>query len=238
MMRQRPEVRRLLAAEYVLGTLRGPARRRFERLREEDAAYCDEADAWEMRLSSLVELLPGVEPPAQVWKQVKQQIGNQTHPTTVPPRLRDRIGFWQVLGLASSALAACLAVFILLTRAAPPTFAPTHLAVIEDFRETPVWLLHFDREEASYRAQALVDQVAPDGKSFELWLIPDDGQPPVSLGLLPTSGTRRFALSDDLAALLDPAHSLGVTLEPFGGSPTGQASGPLQAKGRLIVTPR
>ena len=56
---QNARLRRLLAAEYVLGTLRGPARRRFERLARGDAALRAEQYFWEARLGQLLQL--GVE---------------------------------------------------------------------------------------------------------------------------------------------------------------------------------
>ena len=237
MTRRKPEIRRLLAAEYVLGSLRGPARRRFERLREEDAAFCDEADAWEARLSSLVDLLPGVEPPPKVWDKVKRQIRTETADHAVPLRLWDSANFWRGFALVSSAMAACLAVFMILTRAAPPAFVPTHLAVLDDLEQKPAWLLQLDSGQARYRVRTLAVQALPGDRSFELWLIPGDGRPVISMGLLPASGTRRSTLSSDLAAMLDPAHSFGVTLEPLGGSPTGRVTGALYATGATLLVP-
>jgi anti-sigma-K factor RskA len=75
MARSRPEIRQLLAAEYVLGSLRGPARRRFERMRADDAVYCAAVDAWEARLAELVDGLPGTEPSRAVWDAVRREIG-------------------------------------------------------------------------------------------------------------------------------------------------------------------
>ena len=113
MTRERPELRSLLAAEYVLGNLRGPMRRRFERMREDDAAYCDEADAWESKLAGLVDLLPGVEPPPQVWARVRQEIGQRSSEGSLMRGLWDSAGVWRVLALACAALAAGLALILL-----------------------------------------------------------------------------------------------------------------------------
>jgi anti-sigma-K factor RskA len=62
-----PDLRDRLAAEYALGTLRGPARRRFERLLSDDERLRDAAEDWELRLNLLGESAPAVEPPAHVW---------------------------------------------------------------------------------------------------------------------------------------------------------------------------
>ncbi|MBC8023639.1 MAG: hypothetical protein H7Y14_10995, partial [Burkholderiales bacterium] len=42
-----------LAAAYALGTLRGPARRRFERMAESDATLADLVRRWELALAPL-----------------------------------------------------------------------------------------------------------------------------------------------------------------------------------------
>ncbi len=44
---QNPELRDRLAAEYALGTLRGAARRRFQRLMKDDPALRDLTLGWE-----------------------------------------------------------------------------------------------------------------------------------------------------------------------------------------------
>lgn len=112
MIPRKPELRQLLAAEYVLGNLRGPMRRRFERLRDDDAAFCDEADAWEAKLSGLVDLLPGVEPPPQVWDKVRQELGQRPADGSLLRRVWASAGFWRLLALAAAALATGLLVFM------------------------------------------------------------------------------------------------------------------------------
>jgi len=59
----RPELRDRLAAAYALGTLRGAARRRLERLMSSDATLAAAVEDWQRRLNPLVEALPPVDPP-------------------------------------------------------------------------------------------------------------------------------------------------------------------------------
>lgn len=68
------EQRQTLAGEYTLGILRGPARRRYERLRVEDATYCYPVDDWETRLAPLVEALPGEAPGGDVWSRIESRL--------------------------------------------------------------------------------------------------------------------------------------------------------------------
>jgi anti-sigma-K factor RskA len=67
----------------------------------------------------------------------------------------------------------------------------------------------------------------------ELWALPANGAAPVSLGLLPQTGSRKVALDPVQAAALLAAGQLAVSREPAGGSPTGAPTGPV-----LIVSKR
>src|SRR5512138_678449 len=62
-----------LAAEYVLGTLRGRARRRFERwLVSPQVGLL--VKAWEARLAGLEPPLERVTPPATVWRGIETRL--------------------------------------------------------------------------------------------------------------------------------------------------------------------
>ena len=50
---QNPKLQRMLAAEYVLGTLHGRARARFRRLLTHDVMLRHEVQDWERRLAGL-----------------------------------------------------------------------------------------------------------------------------------------------------------------------------------------
>jgi anti-sigma-K factor RskA len=71
-----------------------------------------------------------------------------------------------------------------------------------------------------------VGQVAPPaGRSYELWILLGSGAKPVSLGVLPASGEASEQLSKTMLAALKSAQGLAVSIEPRGGSPTGQPTG-------------
>jgi len=78
------KLRQMLAAEYVLGTLRGRARRRFERLADRDAGILAEVRFWESRLAALAAGLPPEMPPAAVWLRLEHEVG-LLRPTSVTP---------------------------------------------------------------------------------------------------------------------------------------------------------
>jgi anti-sigma-K factor RskA len=64
------------------------------------------------------------------------------------------------------------------------------------------------------------------GQALELWALPEQGNP-VSLGLLPASGSPSRSLSEIQLAALARAKQIAVSLEPRGGSPTGLPTGPV-----------
>lgn len=68
----------------------------------------------------------------------------------------------------------------------------------------------------------------PQGKSLELWYVPD-GQTPVSVGLV---GESAIDLQNITAKNGD---LLAISLEPQGGSPTGVATGPVIYTGKLVA---
>ncbi|WP_461164905.1 anti-sigma factor [Arthrobacter sp. R4-81] len=54
----------------------------------------------------------------------------------------------------------------------------------------------------------------PEGKVYQMWLIPKDGSAPVSKGLMDAEALSKPAVVDGIQA----AASLGITVEPLGGS--------------------
>jgi len=85
-----------------------------------------------------------------------------------------------------------------------------------------------------------VRQVAAErlaDKSYQLWIATAPGAAPRSLGVL---GSDDFTVRATLASF-DPAvinnATYGISLEPLGGSPTGQPTGPVIHAKLLQVTP-
>jgi anti-sigma-K factor RskA len=70
-----PELRDRLASEYALGTLRGRARDRFERLLRDDRALRDVVSEWQERLTPLAHGLDPVEPPPALLARIEKSIG-------------------------------------------------------------------------------------------------------------------------------------------------------------------
>ncbi len=70
------------------------------------------------------------------------------------------------------------------------------------------------------------------GRDFELWMI-EGNNPPVSMGVIPAGPTAHIEIAPEAREKLGLGAVLAVSLEPAGGSPTGQPTGPVVAAGDL-----
>ena len=226
-----PELVDRLAAEYVLGTLRHGARRRFDTLQARHAVIRRAVEQWQDRLCPLAEFAAPVAPRPQVWDNISHQIGlKQPSNASWLQRLRDNLGFWRGLSLASSTLAALLVV-VLLTRQfgeAPPSF----VAMLADDKSQPVAVVTGNARTHSLTVKLVAPQDVAADRSLELWAVPREGNPR-SLGLLAADGSITLALPAN--ATPDTVPLLAVTLEPKGGSPKADGpTGPIVFKGAWV----
>jgi anti-sigma-K factor RskA len=150
-----------------------------------------------------------------------------------PERWIGSLAFWR--GGAQLAFAASLALAIALGLALQPPPPPTHTAVFADGQGRPVWILEARLPEGRIALRALAAAAPPPERAYELWMLPAGGQA-VSLGLLPASGTAELRLTGDLGLRLQTAAGLAVSVEPAGGSPTGQPTGPVVYQAALART--
>jgi len=223
-----PQLRQQLAAEYVLGTLQGAARLRFERLLRDDARLRVEVGAWEQRLGPLLlKMGAPVRPPVRVWAGIRERLfGTATAPA------RDYLWFWRSLALGGAALAAALLLYISVGLYVPAPLAPPSLAaVLQDEKSQSAWLVSSSADGAALSVKTLAPQPLSVTQAFELWVVPGDGRPR-SLGLISPTGPTQLALPKALQPLLAQGVVLAVSLEPAGGSPTGAPTGPVLYQGK------
>jgi anti-sigma-K factor RskA len=229
MMYRNPQLLDRLASEYVLGTLSGPARRRFERVMTDSFHARAAVWGWERRLGPMAEAAGSVQPRAQVWRVVQQRTGAQSGDS----RWYERLGLWRGLSLAATAAALVLAV-MLATRITGA--APQYVAVFNGEPAQPLWVVKADARSGRVEIRSINAAAPGVGRDYELWLLPPDGAAPRSMGLLPTGGARREAqLPAALTSLLGTAQGLAVSLEPAGGSPTGAPTGPVVYQAPILT---
>jgi anti-sigma-K factor RskA len=225
MKHDNPKLIDALAAEYVLGTLNGRARRRFERWRAQEWHVERRVQAWEERLSGLALRLPPMRPSPHVWSHIEKRIGANaggSRSVQPPPKAR----------FPRAAIAAAVALFVVLFGGyvglrlmQPPELH--EMATLAAQNAQPSWYLSVDDDLKHIRARAGEGAVASTGKSYELWALPDNGAAPVSLGLMPIAGEIDRELTDAQRAALRGASKVAISLEPQGGSTTGAPTGPV-----------
>ena len=87
MKHDQPQLIDALASEYVLGTLRGAARRRFERWQSEEWHIASRVRTWEARLIPLALGLPPIAPSQELWQRIEARIrAADASRTDTPPR--------------------------------------------------------------------------------------------------------------------------------------------------------
>lgn len=239
------KLRDALAAEYVLGTLRGSARQRFERHLRDDAELRLRVIAWEERLTPLAVALPERRPPARVWRNIATRLN-------FGKRQADRVGFWNSLafwrglGLAASGFAVAL-LAVMITRPlvpepvasvakSPTGEVPAYVAVLNDPKtQQPVLLVSAGRDSNELLIRMIADQTLAEDRALELWALPPQGNPR-SLGLVNAAGRTTIRLASSAGEAFGAIPALAVSLEPRGGSPTGLPTGPVLYSGPFVRT--
>ena len=227
----RPELADRLGAEYVAGTLRGPARRRFESLLPGHPALRGAVQRWQDRLMPLTATLAPVPPPARVWQRIETRLG--LRPASAPVQAWwARLAFWRVLSGVATAATLALAFIV---ASPPPAQAPIVVVLSaaapadQPNAVTPAsFVASISADGRAMVTRPLTPVSVQADRSLELWALPPSGAPR-SLGVISASGStvvRRGQVLQGTAAL-------AVTLEPPGGSPSGAPTGPVLYVGKL-----
>ena len=227
----RPELADRLAAEYVAGTLRGAARRRFESLLPAHPMLREATRAWEARLMPLTAAIAPVQPSGEVWRRISERIGSG-EATPASAGTWTRLAFWR--GLAAFASVAAIGLAVLLAN--PTPMPPPIVVVLVPTGSAPGLLpsatlvASISGDRSTLVARPIVPVAIQPDRALELWAVPTTGAPR-SLGLLP-GGSGTVALRGQVLAGAD---TLAVSLEPAGGSPTGQPTGPIVYAGKFSL---
>jgi len=204
------------AAEYVLGTLDAAEADAAQARMAADPGFAAAVRAWEERLTPLTLLAAPVPPPEALWDRVQASCA-----LNVPaPANENRPGWWRGTAIASLAVAAGLAAFIVLHPAPAPVFA-----VLTPIGSTAPVLVAFGGPHGGIvvRPGGAI-HIATD-RDLELWSLAAGALRPEPLGVIPPSGREILPIAAGTRLL--------VSLEPKGGSPTGQPTGPVMFGGTL-----
>ena len=218
---QTPGRRRALAADYAIGLMPPTARKRFEHLLQDDAPLRAELARWNTHLSQLTEPLVEQPVPDHVWQAIVARI----EPQTLHVPARRPFWSWVRLSALACSLLIALTVGLLYNRD-----SVQYKATLLSGTAQPGLSIEAHSDYLNVRPLELA--AVDGGRSLELWAIPVEGKP-VSLGLIPRDGDGRIVLSQSQQQLIRIPVVLAVSLEPQGGSPTGQPTGPVLYQGPL-----
>lgn len=228
-LRGKQLLRDRLAAGYVLGTLRGHARRRFEGYLHDDAALRRTVAEWNTRLGAMAEFVPAATPRMQVWRAIETRLGLHRKAPSWQFWRHGSLGYWRTLGVTSSMVAALLLVAVMQDRREP---AVSDIATLTDEQARTALLVLADRDRQRLSVRLVETQPLAPGKVLQLWAVPRQGNPR-SLGVL--EGGRELSLPLTRQALGADVALLAVSLEPAGGSPNPDGpTGPILYKGGWV----
>ena len=230
----RPELADRLAAEYVAGTLRGAARRRYEALLPAHATLRAATRAWQDRLMPLTLAVTPQQPSAAVWKRIEQRIqGNSAAMAQAPVGWWRQLAFWRGLSALASVAALSLAVLL----ASPGPVLPPIVVLLSSTAPAEAgavvpasFVASISADGRAMVTKPLVNVSLQPDKVLELWSLPPSGAPR-SLGLISASG----ATVVSQRKVLEGTAALAVSLEAPGGSPTGAPTGPVLFVGKLTL---
>lgn len=214
----RRESDEMLAAEYALGTLRGNARLHFERRLKTDSVLASQVGKWQSIWSGLDIGITPVPPPESVWKRIELNLPRYSSSRR---HIRNYIAWGVAAGIGVLSLSSWF-------HWRTPELKP--LVVLNGTNQVS-WVVSSDRQRKIVRITPLGLAAIPAGKSLELWLIPV-GHKPVAIGLVNEKGMSQFYLAD---ADLVKGTTIAISLEPLGGSPNQQPTGPVLYSGELVL---
>jgi anti-sigma-K factor RskA len=221
------------AAEYALGTLDASERATLAARRLREGELDEAIHGWEARLAPLAEATPEIAPLRDLFPAIEARIRGATQIAPVNSTvvaLERGVRRWRAAAIAASLVAALLAVGFVARETSRSAAPHEYVAILQRDAGSPAIevTVNLDKQELTVRPVAAQ---APPGKAYELWLI-DAKLGARSLGVV--GDTSRAA---NLSAY-DPSVVAGatyaVTVEPPGGSPTGQPSGAPVFVGKLI----
>jgi len=228
-------------AEYVLGVLDVDARAAVAQDIESSPAAAAAVTAWERNLLPLAEEVVDAAPAPYVWARISDSLKLDAPAREAPRKgLWNNLQLWHWIGIGASAVAIASVMFIVtLPRPSPAPESVSAGYMVSNIQQdsgVTGWTATMDLQNARVVVVPASPIAFEQGRAPELWLIPA-GQKPISVGMIMPDKPTTLALDAALLSRLGPTAALAVSVEPLGGSPTGQPTGPVIAKGAISTAP-
>lgn len=229
-----PEDDELLAAELAFGLIDGAEREAAKARLEQDDDFAAAHARWQDYAAAMFQDR-GEAPRPSLWSAIEARLpANDAVAATVS---RTTLRWWQAGAVAASAAALVLGVVamrepaqIVIRVPAAQAPAPPMVAVLTGKHG----LVTVSFDPATGRITSAASGLDLGNHVPELWVIPADGKPR-SMGVMnaPVAGWGKVPTA--AASALSAGVTLAVSVEPLGGSPTGQPTGPVILTGRMAL---
>jgi anti-sigma-K factor RskA len=221
---------RIAVAEYVLGLLDQAEHAAVARAIAADPRLAAEEEFWRARFADFDDAFAETAAPAGTLARIEARLGIADGGESGLGRLWNSLAFWRTVsaGAVAAAITAVAFNFALQQPASVDALATQLVAALEAEGSDVRFIALYDSETGSVRLTGLSGSTGPD-QDFELWAI--QGGDPISMGVIPANARSEVPLSDTVRAGWGEGSVLAITLEPRGGSPTGDPTGPLVAQG-------
>ena len=234
-----PERLERLAREYALGTLAGPARRRFERVLRQTPAAMRAVGAWQQRLGGLAGAVSPMQPSESVWRRLEERLFASARVAPRPLQwLRDVLS---VRALGGALAGALLCVVLLRFQAELIGLEPqsevlpqSYVGLLTDADGKPTVLASSKRHGRLMTVKLLQPVAIPAGSVAQLWALPKDGSAAFPVGVVPGSGTGTVALADTSEALFFNVSRLAVSIEAAPAKAGDKPSGDFVLSGHCV----
>lgn len=232
-----PRLQHQLAAEYVLGTLRGGARRRFQQWLRVDPHLQQVVREWEQHLMPMMEFSRAQQPQSHVWHNIEQQLKLKANMGKHAMfNFFDSVNFWRNFSLMTSIALLLITVILIKPQELSPA-TEMYVATLTDEQVRPIAVVSSDVKHRQVLLRFINRPQIAANKSLELWSISKEGKVR-SLGLvseLADQQVLRLTLPEEVGN--DTPQLLAISLEPKGGAGNPyQPSGPILFKGNWLKT--
>ena len=233
-----PERLDRLAREYALGTLAGPARRRFERLLRQAPVAMRAVGAWQDRLGGLAGVVPAMQPSESVWRRLEERLFASAAPRGPLQWLRSVLSVRALGGvLAGVFLCAVLLRFqpgLIGLEPQSEVLPQSYVGLLTDSAGKPTVLASSKRHGRLMTVKLLQPVVIPAGSVAQLWALPKDGSAAFPVGVVPGKGTATVALADTSEKLFYDVSRLAVSIEAAPAKAGDKPSGDFVLSGHCV----
>ena len=210
-----PELQNLLASNYVAGTLRGPARKRMEKLMRNDLDLSRRVRQWENKLQPLHAQTPEIAPKKSTWEQITQAINGAPDPLLTT--LKKKLNFYKYFSGFALACTLVLAVLLGTPLLQPQTAAINYVAVMNDASAQPTMVVTLTQTGRVLSLDMLQKPQIASDQQLHLWAISRVDGSITSLGQISVEKHLEKSLTKPQWGLIKDAEYLIVSVENTAG---------------------